>query len=815
MNRPLSQSPVFKPGWATIVLVTLVAFFTHMYRLGNLWPVPYFDPAYNGLDALRVIHRGVTPIFFATNGGREPLFLYMQTLAIWGLGVNSFALRLPGAMAGALTVPLLFGFTRTILAKKGGPLPTWVSAWASMGLALSIWSVSQTREGVRAAILPLVSVSTLWFFVVGWRRASLPHLVAAGALLGLSAYTYTAARFLPFVLTLAALPDLLAKPSARSAPRLKRWMGFGILTLAAIIVFAPLASFYLRYPAMFDERASSVMIWNVWQPGSGSTLIEELVLSLWRTLLWFIRFPIPLSFCLVVGLGLTLTRLRRFEYRLLAVWWLIMLMPAVLTIETPHPMRSFGAAPPTYILVALGVAAIASWLIRRWPISSYLILVSGLLIITLSSLPALWNYFHPAIPDPESKTQALADSLLARSRTGVVYLPLSAYADPSLRFMLAGEFERRADWTTDPSPTSTWLIQPVQSPASPAVVRLSPDGWITLLPPLTSDGQRKLQKSAPGDGPITDRYGTIVGYETVLPALADPAHYLMPIDFSANTDVKGIAALVGYTLEGPETGSLFPYIAPGSPFWVTTFWQAHGSASQDHDLVVRLIDDNGRQWAQTDGPPLAGTYPTSMWQPGEKVADGRLLWVDPNAPPGRYWLAVAFYDYLTDSRLPVSGSSIPDTILLGPLKIPLPSLSAVPDGVQPQSAHFGNVAQLLGYQLTKEPKAVTLITLHWKAETPDDVDYTVFVHLLDEEGQLALGQDNQPVSGGYPTGIWEPGELILDEYTLDTSELAPGEYQLEVGMYVPATGERLPVHTSNGIEEPTRQLTLTTSIEVR
>jgi 4-amino-4-deoxy-L-arabinose transferase-like glycosyltransferase len=801
--------------WLLALLITLAAFFTHLYRLGNLWPVPYFDPAYNGLDALRMVRRGVTPIFFPTNGGREPLFLYLQALAIRSLGANSFALRLPGALAGVLTVPLLYGSARTLLTNQEDRLSKWVPAWASLGLALSVWSVSQTREGLRAAILPLISVGMMWLFTIGWRKVSLTWLAAAGALLGLNAYTYTAARFLPIVLFLVVLPDLLTKPDEHGLSRTKRWLGLGVLALTSVIVFAPLGWYYVRHPAMFDERAASVMIWNVLEPDSDATLAGELALSIWRTLFWFVRLPLPLFLGLAAGLGYALPRFRQFEYRLLPIWWLVMLLPAVLTTETPHLLRSLGAAPPAYLLVGLGLAAIATWLTRRWPISSGIVLVSGLLIISISSLPALWHYFHPTTRDPRTGigTQALADVVKTRAENEIVYLPLSAYADPSLRFLLASEFERQADWEITPSPGPLRLIQPAEGPDSPAVVRLSPDGRITLLPPLTSDGQKSLRKAVPSDLPITDRNGTVVGYEALLPSSDDPALHLRQTDFPADAAVADLADLVGYSLDSTTKVRSPNHLAPGSPFWITTFWQAYGGASEDYDLLIRLVDDAGRQWAQADGPPLEGAYPTSMWQPGEKLADVRLLWVDPKAPPGRYWLVVAVYDYGTDSRLPVSGSSTPDTIYLVPLKVPLAPIDKPPVGVQSQTARFGEVAQLLGYQLSTQPSEFAL-TLYWQANVPNRVDYTVFVHVLDKDGQLVVGRDNQPVNGSYPTGIWEPGEIVPDEYTFNTTELPPGEYQLEIGMYVLETGERLPVTKSDGAQDPTRRLLLTSPVEV-
>jgi 4-amino-4-deoxy-L-arabinose transferase-like glycosyltransferase len=813
-NRQISSPNRNWLAWVLALSITLTGFFTHLYRLGNLWPVPYYDPAYNGLDALRIIQRGLTPIFFPTNGGREPLFLYLQAFAIRSLGANSFALRLPGALAGALTVPLLFGFARTLLANEDSPLPRWASAWASLGLALSVWGVSQTRIGLRAAILPLISVGVMWLFIVGWRKTSLPWLAAAGALLGLSAYTYTAARFLPFVLFLAVLPDLLTKPDANEPSRPQRWLGLGVLALVSVIVFAPLGRYYVRHPAMFDDRAASVMIWNVLEPDSGTTVVEELALSLWRTLFWFVRLPVPFSVGLVAGLGCTLPRFRQVEYRLLPIWWLIMLLPAALTTETPHLLRSLGAAPPAYLLIGLGWAAIATWLTRRWPASTNVILICGLLVITLSSVPGLWRYFHPTTRDPQAGTQALAELITARAQTEIVYLPLSAYADPSLRFLLAGDFDRQADWSVARSSGPARLIQPADGPDSPAVVRLSPDGWITLLPPLQPDGQKRLRKVVPSDQPIADRYGTVVGYEVLLPPPVDPALYLRQADFPTDAAVVDLADLVGYSLDSTTTVSSPNHLVPGSAFWVTTFWQAHGNAREDSDLLVRLIDDTGRQWAQSDGPPLEGAYPTSMWQPGEKLADVRLLWTDPKAPPGRYWLTVAFYDYVTASRLPASGSSARDTIHLGPLKVPLPPVTEPPDGVRPQSARFDDVAQLLGHKLFIQPTEI-ILTLFWQAESPNQVDYTVFVHLLDGAGQLVMGQDNQPVNGNYPTGIWEPGEIVPDEYAFDTDALPPGDYQIEIGMYLPETGERVSVYMPDGTQDPDRRLLLTTPVEVR
>jgi hypothetical protein len=115
---------------------------------------------------------------------------------------------------------------------------------------------------------------------------------------------------------------------------------------------------------------------------------------------------------------------------------------------------------------------------------------------------------------------------------------------------------------------------------------------------------------------------------------------------------------------------------------------------------------------------------------------------------------------------------------------------------------FSDIARLTGYAL--EPEEATAgdrleIKLLWEAETSPELDYTVFIHLLDSAGQLVTNADSPPLSGQYPTTIWTPGEQILDSHILSLPDsLRPGEYQLAIGLYHQPTGERVPVIASGG-----------------
>ena len=57
-----------------------------------------------------------------------------------------------------------------------------------------------------------------------------------------------------------------------------------------------------------------------------------------------------------------------------------------------------------------------------------------------------------------------------------------------------------------------------------------------------------------------------------------------------------------------------------------------------------------------------------------------------------------------------------------------------------------------------------------------------------------------PAGDSYPTGQWQPGEVVADALTFDLSALPPGEYRVAVGFYAPTEGlPRLPATDGSGL----------------
>lgn len=172
--------------------------------------------------------------------------------------------------------------------------------------------------------------------------------------------------------------------------------------------------------------------------------------------------------------------------------------------------------------------------------------------------------------------------------------------------------------------------------------------------------------------------------------------------------------------------------------------------------------------------------------------------ITPTLPPG---LVITPSPSLRPSPTPIMGAlpTIPPTVgtpTTLPPASPPPPPPATPVGPAPSyptSARFGDVAELLGYDLTTttlSPGQSVGVTLYWRAlPGAGALNYQVFVHLLPPDISRLLGQhDGIPVEGTRPTTGWTAGEVLVDFHSvpLVATDYA-GEARIAVGFYDPAT----------------------------
>jgi len=244
-----------------------------------------------------------------------------------------------------------------------------------------------------------------------------------------------------------------------------------------------------------------------------------------------------------------------------------------------------------------------------------------------------------------------------------------------------------------------------------------------------------------------------------------------------------LPALDGVTLLGWSVTKAA--IASGDAAHVELLWRADKKTGSNHVARLTLLDLAGASVAEralTLGGP---GYPTRQWAEGEVLRD-QINW---RIPPG---LSSGTY------TLQVGGTSIGSITVAAPERI----FTAPPIGISTDVTF--TFARLAGYTLSDAapaPGEMFTLDLLWQATAETETSYRVFIHVRDETNAVRTQSDSVPAEWTRPTTGWLTGEYILDRHTLSlASDLPPGPYRVFVGLYNPATGDRLGETMLAGIE---------------
>jgi hypothetical protein len=110
---------------------------------------------------------------------------------------------------------------------------------------------------------------------------------------------------------------------------------------------------------------------------------------------------------------------------------------------------------------------------------------------------------------------------------------------------------------------------------------------------------------------------------------------------------------------------------------------------------------------------------------------------------------------------------------------------------QKSTIQFGDFCEMLGWEIRNDDGSVVVklvvgrryeLRLVFQVIGTTNMDWQVFVH-IDGRGRRHNG-DHDPVSGRYPTTLWQPGDIIVDRHSfvLDRGSLL-GEHILYMGLF--------------------------------
>lgn len=342
-------------------------------------------------------------------------------------------------------------------------------------------------------------------------------------------------------------------------------------------------------------------------------------------------------------------------------------------------------------------------------------------------------------------------------------------------------------------PTSHW--PPHKVIAQPVVI---------LLPPGTPPGlyQLFLRAYSRRDGrelEVLDERGVSVGTAVTLgefqlfPSQL-PSPQVLSLQHLRREEFGGQLRLLGYELPSKEWRS-------GESLHLELYWQAMTSLTKDYEVVLQMVDTKGEVLRERAFHPSKADYPTSRWAVGSLVRGQYDLLIPPAAEGEKVRLVLKVREEKGDRFLPLGPNWWPIKgygLALTTLTVAEQERTFQLPSVQyPMRADLGGEVEFLGYDLDESRVvrggSITL-TLYWRALTEMEVNYHVFIHLLDRGGEIWAQKDGPPGEGSRPTAGWVKGEVIRDEYQIALEgEIPTGEYLLTAGIYNPVSGERLPV----------------------
>jgi hypothetical protein len=117
------------------------------------------------------------------------------------------------------------------------------------------------------------------------------------------------------------------------------------------------------------------------------------------------------------------------------------------------------------------------------------------------------------------------------------------------------------------------------------------------------------------------------------------------------------------------------------------------------------------------------------------------------------------------------------------------SADAIPTDVRRAPVPYGDLVQAVGARIepaSTVPGDTVWVTIYWSVLAPLKEDYTVFVHLLDQEGRSVAQVNSWPGRGTYPTSLWQPGTVLVDRYPVQIpfDAAAPQTLRADAGFFL-------------------------------
>lgn len=382
---------------ATVAGLTVLALLLRTMELGS---VPFTlggDEAWHGLLARQVLDGELRNPFVMGYMSMPTLFYWPLGWSLTLAGNNEFGLRLPAALAGTATVPLLYLFARRMWGRR-------VALLSAAFLATYDYHIHFSRLGANNVWDALFVLLTLWALDVGLTTTDGARrtraFILAGLAMGLSVFFYTGARLLPFLvisyvgyfvvrdpvdrLGRNSMTDEAGSGEEQTKAKPAKLWSLVLMFLAFVVTAAPMLGFALAHPDDWNARVNQVGIiqsgWLAREPAlSGKGTLQILGEQFLRAAGAFHVFPDRTAWYdadrpllgfvsgvfALLGMAWAVAHLLDRRYFVVLLWfWSVIIAGGMLTESPPSSQRLVIAIPAVALLVAIGLEQVVC-LVRR------------------------------------------------------------------------------------------------------------------------------------------------------------------------------------------------------------------------------------------------------------------------------------------------------------------------------------------------------------------------------------------------------------------------------------------------------------------
>ena len=660
------------------ILLLMLAAGLRVWQIDQVPPGLHHDEVINNEIVEDNIFAGHPAIFYTT-GGREGLFHLTVAAAMRFIGYSAIGFRYAGFFWGMIGLAAIYALANRLLSRR-------VALIALAFAAVSFWSIYEGRAATRSVSLIAVSALAALAFFSAWQTPDRPWLrkwILAGALLGLTLYTYIASRVIPAIFV--ALLIYLAFTQRRALR--SAWRRIAVYVVIAAIVMAPLVIYLSLQPAV--DLRFQMLTDSITAARNGdfapvlTTTLQTLGMFVWQgDPQWHYNVastPVfdPLTSVLfLAGLLIALWRIRRLPYAFYLLWLFVTLIPGMLSAPAPHYMRTAAAQVAAYTMVGIGSAGAIGWAegrsrnLARIAWGALVVIWLGSAVINYHNFFVVWpvndevRFYHQA------NVNEMAKYLDARPADTTPVVGCSPFLN------------EKEDWLRSPRQTIHFELRRTDLPIRWNDCRDSlvfPQGgqWRQFilylmppeqnLPPSITNWLTSTQPTALNDFGDSLIYNVDVR-ERLASTLAEVGQAgvawpegnvttTLPMDFGHK--VK----LLGYQVEKSS-------LRPGKTLNITTYWQVIDQPPPFLTTFVHLLDSSGQIAAQIDRQSvLADTL-----QPGDVFLQLHSIDLPAELQPGSYRLSIGLYSSETGQRLPLyEGETLRgDHLLLQPIAIKPP-----------------------------------------------------------------------------------------------------------------------------------------------